>query len=880
MLITLCYLYLWARWRGRSAGLIRRTVRRLYRTRSFTFCASSGSACSRQTLRLQPSHHPLCSQGPSHGSEERICLRTGDKIFFTDEAQSLADLNKWTLLIVSPFSYLDKIVEAEYITFVTESVSIQAGSSQAITHSTEKVVKWSDYCSPLAFKPGEPYILLAKASIDNFSSLAVHLQKPGLEDLKLATSTKEEENVNELDELRWDSSFPTPDNLEAVDYSGDNDQEVQKEKHILEKVNEHHEQLEKDSEKGIIMGERHHLHLSSCVECLKLENSTIESVKFAPTENILELSDYGSGSLEDGDGSCLTRNRVNLTGKPPNVLIYVGSDSDKVKFEQIKSLILECIDVNAYTVYHLLEKQVLSVPWLDNALLLIIAASQPISDAVSKQFLDFMSKGGKILGLSTSFSFGGIHVKSKDELMDTVQAIVFAKNKNNEIKLNLLASGNVFEKESSEECPSVKPLCYLDSSNKDMVIVHLPYGNSGGEAILCQVHLEVDAKHLSNRSNSDFNSLKISNAKRYEVLTEILTLLGLSCELCEVPLLTPVYLLSSDKELHSSFLEWLGRNVNADGLIRSSKVSLKFVSSCSKEIEVTPLLMPVVTEMAAFSSEHFCLERYKENLHTEKLGKVVLFAEVTSTTMNLLDGLMYKVSQEIGLIAIAVHQTQGRGRGGNTWLSPMGAALYTLHITIPLSSQLGQRIPFIQHLASLAVVESVRSLPGYQDIDLRVKWPNDIYYSDLMKLGGVLVNSTLTGDTFHILIGCGFNVNNSNPTICINDVIMEHNKTKNTKLRPLSTDCLIARSVTVLENLINTFQKKGPNGILPMYYRYWIHSGKKVQLENDEGPMVWIVGLDDAGFLQVHEEGKDILTVHPDGNSFDMLRNLIVPKQQ
>lgn len=34
-----------------------------------------------------------------------------------------------------------------------------------------------------------------------------------------------------------------------------------------------------------------------------------------------------------------------------------------------------------------------------------------------------------------------------------------------------------------------------------------------------------------------------------------------------------------------------------------------------------------------------------------------------------------------------------------------------------------------------------------------MKWPNDIYYSDLMKLGGVLVNSTLLGETFYILIG-------------------------------------------------------------------------------------------------------------------------------
>ncbi|NXU90340.1 BPL1 ligase, partial [Xiphorhynchus elegans] len=240
--------------------------------------------------------------------------------------------------------------------------------------------------------------------------------------------------------------------------------------------------------------------------------------------------------------------------------------------------------------------------------------------------------------------------------------------------------------------------------------------------------------------------------------------------------------------------------------------------------------------------------------------------------------LMFELPEEMGLIAVAGRQTQGKGRGGNVWLSPVGCALSTLHITIPLHSNLGQRIPFIQHLVSLAVVEAVRSIPGYEDIDLRVKWPNDIYYSDLMKLGGVLVNSTLIETTFHILIGFGFNVNNSNPTICINDLIRRLNREEGMELQPLSADCLIARTVTVLERLIDLFQEKGPNGVLPHYYKYWVHSGKQVHLGSEDGPTAWIVGIDDYGYLQVHQEGKGVESVHPDGNSFDMLRNLIVPK--
>lgn len=41
----------------------------------------------------------------------------------------------------------------------------------------------------------------------------------------------------------------------------------------------------------------------------------------------------------------------------------------------------------------------------------------------------------------------------------------------------------------------------------------------------------------------DFNLLKSSNARRYEVLKEILTTLGLSCDTRQVPALTPLHLL-------------------------------------------------------------------------------------------------------------------------------------------------------------------------------------------------------------------------------------------------------------------------------------------------------------------------------------------------
>ncbi|KAM7032433.1 biotin--protein ligase [Passerculus sandwichensis] len=854
MLITLCYLYLWARWGPRSAALVRSTVRRLHRSRcSFTFCAR------------QP--HP----------DERVCLRVGGKVFCTGEAQFLDDLSRWRGLLAAPFPPAEGLLPAEHIAFVTESVSALPQDGHGGPDSSKEIVKWSEFCSPLAYKAGEPFQLMAAASVDNFSSLGIAFledrlrMENGMVPRRIVSVHLEESALKELAKQRKEEEEST--DMDAVTPAG---------KSGLAPAEQDKSRLggERENE-GTGGGEQHHLHLSSCHECLQLENSTIESVKFASEENSPELPQDCSSTGRDKELQNVQKGvrRMNLAGKPPNILIYLGSEAAEGRLEQVKAVLRECIDAESYALYQLHQEQVLRDPWPDNCLLLLIATQEPLPEGIHRQFMAFLSKGGKILGLSSSFAFGGVQIKHRNKLRRVVHELVVSKRDGSEVRLSLLLSGSVFEEGPKGHGSSRgKVLSRLSNAAEDTVMVQLSHGSSGGEAILCQAHLELDSNSMDVQTEEDFNLLKMSNSKRFEVLREILTCLGLSCEPSEIPELTPIYLLSPDEEIHLAFLKWLEGNVDAEGLRASSKVSLRFVPSRESKVEVAPSLVPVITEMGSFSSEHFSLHTYQQHLHTKKLGKILLFTEVTTSTMNLLDGLMFDLPEEMGLIAVAVRQTQGKGRGGNVWLSPMGCALSTLHLSIPLHSNLGQRIPFIQHLVSLAVVEAVRSIPGYEDIELRVKWPNDIYYSDLMKIGGVLVNSTLIETTFHILIGFGFNVNNSNPTICINDLIAKFNREEGTELKALSADCLIARTVTVLERLIELFQEKGPNGVLPQYYKYWVHSGQRVRLRGEDGPLAWIVGVDDFGFLQVHQEGGGVESVHPDGNSFDMLRNLIVPK--
>lgn len=54
---------------------------------------------------------------------------------------------------------------------------------------------------------------------------------------------------------------------------------------------------------------------------------------------------------------------------------------------------------------------------------------------------------------------------------------------------------------------------------------------------------------------------------------------------------------------------------------------------------------------------------------------------------------------------------------------------------------------------AIAVVQGVITLPGYSDIPLRLKWPNDIYLGSELKIGGVVVEATTLGPQVIVNIG-------------------------------------------------------------------------------------------------------------------------------
>lgn len=235
----------------------------------------------------------------------------------------------------------------------------------------------------------------------------------------------------------------------------------------------------------------HHLHLSSCHECLELEHSTILSVKYASIENIPDLphdydyvdSDEGTDEVESFAGQS---KRVNISGKPPNVLVYTGSCMER--FDMICSLLSECIDTDSYVLYPLRPQQALSEPWLENTLLLVLAADESLTPQLQERFLAYLDKGGKILGLSSTFSPAGLNMVAKESQRNQICRLSFTKADSTELELSVLASGSVYVREPADyETGEVELWGELHGDAKDMVIVRVTHGACGGEAVLCQV---------------------------------------------------------------------------------------------------------------------------------------------------------------------------------------------------------------------------------------------------------------------------------------------------------------------------------------------------------------------------------------------------------
>ncbi|KAL9229112.1 hypothetical protein vseg_004618 [Gypsophila vaccaria] len=272
----------------------------------------------------------------------------------------------------------------------------------------------------------------------------------------------------------------------------------------------------------------------------------------------------------------------------------------------------------------------------------------------------------------------------------------------------------------------------------------------------------------------------------------------------------------------------------------------------------------------------FRVDSYFDSLSTTRFGRFLLWSPRLPSTHDV-------VSQNfdvlpLGAVCVADVQFNGRGRSKNHWESPPGCLMFSF--TVHMED--GRIVPLVQYVASLAFTEAIKSLcdkMGLPQLDIKIKWPNDLYLNGL-KVGGVLCTSTYKSKRFNISVGIGVNVDNRQPTTCLNERLQELTS-KDLQLRK---EDILSSFFEKFETLLEVLITKGFQPMEELYYKTWLHSGQRVTIQDTcDGQtvdcVVTIQGLTPTGYLMALTDNGQLCELHPDGNSFDFFRGLVRQKK-
>lgn len=107
------------------------------------------------------------------------------------------------------------------------------------------------------------------------------------------------------------------------------------------------------------------------------------------------------------------------------------------------------------------------------------------------------------------------------------------------------------------------------------------------------------------------------------------------------------------------------------------------------------------------------------------------------------------------VVAMAEHQTAGRGQGNNSWESEPGKNLLFSIMAHPASVTPARQF-IISMATALALKDVLEQVAGE---GISIKWPNDIYWHDY-KISGTLIETTVCRQGIkRCIIGIGININ-------------------------------------------------------------------------------------------------------------------------
>lgn len=271
----------------------------------------------------------------------------------------------------------------------------------------------------------------------------------------------------------------------------------------------------------------------------------------------------------------------------------------------------------------------------------------------------------------------------------------------------------------------------------------------------------------------------------------------------------------------------------------------------------------IINELEGLEDVELNISKVVEHLQTSWLGKTIIYVNSTPSTQDIFQKALPRFGH--GWIAVSGCQTNGRGRRGTSWTSPLGSVALSIGLRIGTGNV--ERLTFVQYIAALAAAE-ICTHDQWSNLNINVKWPNDIYLND-KKVGGVLCECVMRDGIFHLVVGVGVNVSNEHPTTCLM-------RNGGQYIREI----FLANYVSAFETLYNEFCDTGFSGRLERkYLEKWIHTGQSVQLGSVNGPKATVTGLAPNGWVRVfREDWQAFQDLPPEDTSLDVHNNIIKKK--
>lgn len=235
-----------------------------------------------------------------------------------------------------------------------------------------------------------------------------------------------------------------------------------------------------------------------------------------------------------------------------------------------------------------------------------------------------------------------------------------------------------------------------------------------------------------------------------------------------------------------------------------------------------------------------------------RMENLEVFAEIGSTNTHLLQQEAPAPGRH--RIAIANHQTDGRGRQGREWLSAPGSSL-CLSLAYTFAGAPG-------NLAGATIALGVAALHALRATgikDVLLKWPNDLVAHNC-KLGGMLAETlSRGGPNATVVAGIGINLDlpaqltRDNASAWAQRAIDISGLTRN----PPAREKLHAELIEQIVDAFVLFEAQGLDAFVDFWRRYdWLR-GRAIVVEQVGGRVQGTAcGIDAEGALLVREDDR------------------------